>query len=519
MLTRRSVLAGFAALGYMAVAPAGAMAEDDRPLVITDARGDYGLLAPYAHMIRGPGYLYTSYVFDALLDQDTDGAIVPGLAQSWQVSDDLTQYDLTLNPAAKWHDGTPVTAGDALFTINTMKEHRHPFVSLGLVATAEAPDDHHVRITLSRPDAGFVRNVLVTMMILPHHIYEGQADPTRFAEPVAATGSGPYRLAQYDKAQGRYFLERNPDYYRGTPRFSQIVIVRMTPEAALQGMRAGDVDVMSDLPHDLVPQAQEMGMGVLTTSSGHPERLVFNHRGLFSDRGLRHAMAHMVDRDALVAIAARGAATAAAPGYFQPGSPWRSDRAPVGYAHDTARAAELLTQAGWVPGADGRWRVDGEPVELRLVTDGRHRRVATVVAEQIETFGIPVDFRVMERAALQQVVQDGDFDLMVLSGSTIGDPGAILNRVFGHSWSSDRYPDPSGEMRALIEAQAALRDMAERRALLHRFETFYATELPSLMLINAIWGVAHNDRVAPVYLPDGIASGIPMALPRSIFLR
>lgn len=74
-------------------------------------------------------------------------------------------------------------------------------------------------------------------------------------------------------------------------------------------------------------------------------------------------------------------------------------------------------------------------------------------------------------------------------------------------------------MRGLIEAQSAATDPEERLKLLHRFEALYAEELPSLMLVNALWATGHNDRISPAFLPDGVASGIPMALHKSMFFR
>ena len=521
MLSRRTLLAALLAASSLATVsgPAAQAQDGGERLVITDARGDYGLLAPYTHATNGPGYIYTSYIFDTLLDQDVEGSLVPGLARSWQVSDDHLVYDLTLDEAARWHDGTPVSAQDVAFTFAYMRDHPHAFVSLDALETVEAVADDRVSITLSRPDSSFPTNVLATMMVLPRHIYADQSTPVQFGDPVAATGSGPYRLVEYDRAQGRYLLESNPDYYRGALRFDEVAIVRMTPEAAIQAMQAGEVDLISDLPYELVPQAEAAGISVLTVASNHPERLVFNHRGLFASRALRQALAYAIDRKELADIAYPDAALPASTGYFQPGSPWSSGEAPEDYTLDRDHADRLIVEAGWERDASGRWTRESQPVELRLITDSRYRRSATVLAEQLETYGFSVDLRLLEVAALQQQAQADDFDLMLRPTSTIGDPGAILSRVLGNSWTSDRFPDADGEMRGLIEAQSAATDPEERLKLLHRFEALYAEELPSLMLVNALWATGHNDRISPAFLPDGVASGIPMALHKSMFFR
>ncbi|RWR31873.1 hypothetical protein D2T31_02570 [Sinirhodobacter populi] len=183
------------------------------------------------------------------------------------------------------------------------------------------------------------------------------------------------------------------------------------------------------------------------------------------------------------------------------------------------QADRLFEEEGWSRGAGALWTVDGQPVQLRLVAEGRYRRSATVLAEQLESYGFAVDLKLLEAATLQEQVQADDFDLLLRPTSTIGDPGAILSRVLGRSWTSDRFPDEGGEVRALIESQAAATNPEERLALLHRFEALYARELPSFMLVNPLWASAHNDRVLPAFLPNGVASGIPMALHKSMFFR
>lgn len=518
MTTRRSLLAGTIAAGGMALWRQGYARSDNETLVIADQRGDHGLLAPYTHVTNGYGYVFTSYLFDSLVGQDVQGIGVPALARAWRASADAMTWELELDPRARWHDGTPVTAADVLFTMDYMRQHPYPFGAVDGIVSVRASGGRRLHIGLARPDAGFVRNVLMTAPMLPRHIYAGQTSPLRFSTLQAATGSGPYRLAKYDKAQGRYLLESNPGYYLGTPRYARIVIARMGPEAAIEGIRRGDVDVLTDLPFELVTRARRSGLQVLMTASRHVERLVFNHQGLFADRRARQGLAHAIDRAALADIAHRGAANVAAIGYFQPGSPWFSPSAVRSYSLDRSRADGLLRAAGWQRGPHGRWQHTGQPVNLRLVADARSRKTLIVLAEQLEAFGCGVDLRILEPASLQQAVLADAFDLMLRSTSTIGDPSSITSRVLGDAWTSDRYPDSDGTMRALLQAQASMTRDEDRRQALAKFSALYAQTLPSLMLADPLWAVVHGPRIAPRFLPDGIASGIPIALPKCLLI-
>lgn len=516
MTTRRSLLAGAIGAGGLALWRPGHARIDSETLVIADQRGDHGLLAPYAHAINGFGYVFTSYLFDSLVGQDAQGTGVPALATAWRASVDAMTWELELDPKARWHDGKPVTAEDAVFTLDYLRRHPYAFAPVDGIASTRASGSTRLRIDLVRPDAGFVRNVLMTVPILPRHIYASRSLPRQFVMPEAATGSGPYRLAKYDRAQGRYMLERNANYYLGAPKFARIAIVRMGPETAIEGIRRGEVDVLTDLPFELVARAKSAGLRVLTTASRHVERLVFNHKGLFAERSARQGLAHAIDRHALVDTVHPGAAKVAEIGYFQPGSPWFSPLPAQSYPPDRFRADGLLHAAGWQRGSQGRWHDAGQAVNLRLVADARARKPLVVLAEQLDAFGCGVDLRILEPASLQQTVSANEFDLLLRSTSTIGDPSGIASRVLGSAWTSDRYPDPDGRMRAVLDAQASAARGEDRQRFLAKFSALYAETLPSLMLSDPLWAVAHGPRITPRFLPDGIASGIPIAVPKCL---
>ncbi|MFV1528310.1 MULTISPECIES: ABC transporter substrate-binding protein [unclassified Phaeobacter] len=476
------------------------------------------MLAPYVHRKNGIGYLYTSYIFDTLIGQDTDGNPAPGLARAWSRSEDGLSYHFDLQRDAAWHDGTTVTAEDVAFTFRYMAEHPYIFGSVKSVDRVDVSGPQDLRVHVKRAEYGLIEGLFSAVPILPKHIYEGVADPFRFAAPEAAIGSGPYRLTSYDKAQGRYLLEATEEHPLGKPRFSQIRIVRMGPDAALQAMGAGEVDVISYLPPERVDEATTAGFHVATAPSHHVLRLGFNHRGRLASKDLRQAIAYALDRNALLAIAYPGGAELADTGYFQSGSRWHSDETTAAYTYDPALARKMLTAAGWIRNGAGRWLAQGDEIRLRLITDGREVKPARVIAEQLEAFGFSVDLRVMEVASLHSLVADGDYDLTVFSSSTLGDPGNIKRRVFGRGWNSDRFAaDP--EMAALIKAQAVAQSQDERREVLAKFQQLYADNLPSYMLVNPLMATVFNDKLSAPFMPGGVAIGVPSALHKSIFLE
>lgn len=400
-----------------------------------------------------------------------------------------------------------------------MAAHPYTWVSTANVASAEALSDETVRVVLKGRDASFLTSTLVGLPMLPKHIYGGVDASEQFTDVSATAGSGPYRLVSFDKAQRRYLLGANADYLHGKPAFDQVAIVEMVPEAAIEAVKAGDVDIISDLPFDLIDKAREAGLNVTTAASNHPVRLGFNHRGLFGDVTLRQAMAYSLDREALVEIAFHDAAVVADVGFFQAGSPWANSEGVPAYGHDTDKARQLFSDSGWSRGDDGVWMCDGERVVLRLITDRSLSNAAVVLADLLEQSGISLDIQVMEVAALQEAVKAGDYDLTVFATSTLGDPRGIARRVLTPVWNSDAFPDSDGSLKTLLDAQAVAIDAGERQAILQQFQVQYAQFLPSLMLANPIWASAYNDKAEPHFLPGGVAIGIPSALHKSMFLR
>ncbi len=320
------ILTTFLAMGLSLPAIAGlhttlAQAADER-VVIADDDPDWGLPAPYLQGRGGMGYILTSWVFDNLVGQDAKGDPAPELAREWKRSPDGLSFDLTLDEAARWHDGEDVTSADVAFTFDYMRTNPHVFVSLANVAGTEILDEDRIRITLSEPDAGFEAGVLMGLPILPQHIYEGRENPRRFTDDAALTGSGPFRLVSHDRAQGRYVLAAVEDYYRGAPRFGELLVVKMSSEAAIEAIRAGEVDVMTSVPFRLIDRARKAGLSIIESAAGHPAKLRFEHEGVFADVRLRQGLAHAIDRATLAKIAYRGGAVPANLGYLQDGSRW-----------------------------------------------------------------------------------------------------------------------------------------------------------------------------------------------------
>lgn len=476
-------------------------------LNLADAQGDWGLLAPFVHSARGPGYVYSSFIFDSLLWKDVKGDLQPMLASRWSYEPHTQCYAFELNKQARWHDGQAVSHADVLFSFAYMKKHAYRFVDFSAIKSVQ---DHggHVEVCLDQPHAPFLANVIATLPIIPKHVYSAVDDPLRFNHAQAATGSGPYRLLEYNKAKGYYLLERHADYHLGKPKYAQVRIMRMNPHAALAAIQREQIDYVS-VPHELLEQYEKTDAALLQRVSNHPVRLLFNHSDTFADVARRHGLARLIDRQQLLDIVYRQAAQLAQVGY-------RQDVEPAGlehYAFDPEQAQQQLTDSGWQKSKQGVWQdAHSAPIRLSLLADPDYELLARALAQQLEQQGFSVDIRLEQNVQLAQRLRDKQFDLALLSASHEGDPDRFRLLMTGQQQRSDHFVD-NAELLRLLDEQVRTVDPEAREALLAQAERIYNQELPSYPLINPLSFAAYRAaKLTPEFTQGGIAMGVPLPL-------
>lgn len=176
---------------------------------------------------------------DHLLTVNLDGSLNYYLAQNLEISEDGTVYTLTLNKDAKWHDGTPVTADDVIFTYDALKAGAiNPQLSAAVTLDEkpiiyEKVDDVTVKFTLPRASNIYV-TTLGMLYLVPKHVYENiptdQMDTCK--ENLEGWGNGPYKYKEYIPGE-KLVVERNDDYYRGKPSYKTIEY-RIMPDSTAQ---------------------------------------------------------------------------------------------------------------------------------------------------------------------------------------------------------------------------------------------------------------------------------------------
>jgi len=475
--------------------------------------GDVTTLNPVLYADLGTGEV-VNRLFDHLVITDDAGRLVPGrLLARWTASDDRLVWDFHLRPGARWHDGRPVTAGDACFTLASMLDpgtrspRRAEFLVDGEPIGFRAVAPTVLRITLPVPFAPFPAS-LAWRPLIPAHLYAGSpihANPLN-RSPI---GSGPFEFGHWEPGV-ELSINAHRGHHLGRPALDQVVW-RCFPggPAAVEALLAGDVDYVPGIPQALVRVlADEPDVRVVRSLDGSFTYLGFQlEHPLFRDPRVRRAVHAAVDRDRIVCEALAGEGVTAATAVV-PSSPWHNPDVPQ-IAYDPRAAAELLDAAGWRLDARGvRRDADGRPFTFTIRTlahDPAKGAAARLIADQLAAVGVTVRIaRHPMDELLEGHARTGRFEALLL-GLTPGLDPAFLHGFY-HSaltppggWNLLRYRNEAvdaaldGSQRATVEA--------ERRHLVHRVQAAIAADVPHVLLYHAVAVDAASTRLALPPLP------------------
>lgn len=325
---------------------------------------------------------YSSMVMDLIYDPlvvlDFDGKVQPALGKGWDVSDDGTEWTIELNDEPQFTTGSSVTAEDVAFTFNRMLENSPMSWAAGSMETVEAVDDKTAKFTFGKPHAPWRTYSAYAgyFGVLPKAVVEERGD--EFAtKPV---GSGPYKLDEWVR-DSHLTLVRNDDWKTATypeveaedPPLPRKITYRVIPEETprVQALMSGDVDML--IARDFPPRKLDQIKGNDSTgaevfTSNNAGYVTFNTKlDPTSDKKVRQALAHAIDRDRIIEDIYMGMGKTTNVPLSENLLGWAGDQVD-GMPFDQEKAKSLLDEAGWKMG-DGDFRQkDGKPLRLQVVS-------------------------------------------------------------------------------------------------------------------------------------------------------
>ena len=422
--------------------------------------------------------------YAGLMGTAADGSLVPVLAERYEVADTGLVYTFTLREGAEFHDGTPVTADDVVYTVQKAQDPglKSPELANWAGIRAEAVDSRTVRFTLPRAYAPFLEKT--TLGILPAHLWRNVSNQQFPFSPlmVRPIGAGPFKVesVRQDK-EGfitGYTLAAFKEFATGRPYLDRISFAFFDEESDLElALRNNRIDSAYGIARE----------GALEAPYARTFGAFFNRNAnpVFESLAVRRALSLAVNRAAITDAILGGYATPIA-GPVPPGS--GIETTPVPSSEDRIQAAAaILQEAGWEYDENARlWDNPDVESELRITVRTSNVPELKSIGQQIQSdwaaLGVPTSLELFEPADLtQNVIRPRNYDVL-LFGMVVG-----RDRDLYAFWHTQERSDPglnialysNTSVDALLERLRSQSDPAVRMQALQEAETLIAADVPA----------------------------------------
>lgn len=429
-----------------------------------------------------------SLIFDGLVARDDRNALVPALAAALPtVSADGKTVTATLRAGVRFHDGSPLTSADVVFTYRSILNPSVDSVlrsDLDMLGGVSAPDAQTVVFSLKYAYAPFLQRL--ALGIVPEKALAGQ-DINKAAFNQKPIGTGAYRFVSWTPGD-RMVLEANPDYWGRKPANARVVVAFVADDnVRAQRTQAGEFDA-AELPAKVADSfSTRAGFTVKAVPSADYRGIMLPMKNpVTGDPAIRKALSAAVDRKALVTGILAGAGEPAF-GPVPPSSPFYEPSIAGSRSADIAGATATLQAEGWLPGSDGIRRKAGKEAAFTLMypaSDSLRKELALAVTADAKKIGIRITPAGLTWDAIDPRMKN---DALVMGWGTPYDPDFITYKLFGSRFAEDGYFNPgsyrSPAADAALERGRDSADPAVRKSAYSAFQKQLATDTPWLFLV------------------------------------
>lgn len=399
-----------------------------------------------------------SNVFEGLTRFMADGAVVPGLAKSWDISDDGLTYTFHLNEGVKFHDGTDMNADDVKFSLDRARAEDSTNAQKALfaaIADVTVVDPMTVQLTLSEPNGNLLFNLAWgdAVIVAPESIENIKSNPV---------GTGAFKFSNWVQGD-KIDLVKNADYW-GTPANLDGATFKFIsdPTAAFAAMMAQDIDAFVGFPApENLPQFEADPRFQVLKGSSEGETILSTNNKMppLDNVKVRKAIAHAIDRQAIIDGAMFGLGTPIGT-HFAPHNPDYVDL--TGNSnYDPELSKKLLAEAGFA---------DGFTTTLKLPPPSYARRGGEIIAAQLRAVGIETEISNLEWAQwLEQVFRGKDYGLTIVSHTEPFDIG-----IYARPDYYFQYDNP--DFQALMADLNKTTDPAMRSDMLAKAQTIISED-------------------------------------------
>ncbi|GGI21548.1 ABC transporter substrate-binding protein [Oxalicibacterium faecigallinarum] len=424
-----------------------------------------------------PNVAMSAHFFDALVNIDADGKLVPGLATSWRAVD-ATTWEFTLRKGVKFHDGSDFTAQDVIFSLDrpaALTNSPGPFTAYTKqIIGKKIVDPYTIRLTTAAPYGPMALDVSAIFIVSKKAAEKASTDD--FNNGKALIGTGPYKFASFKRGD-RIEVVRNDSYWGGKSDWDKVtfrIIANSAPRLA--ALLSGDVDAIENVPtadlsrlkrNDKFKFEQKISWRTIfwhLDQQGGTSKYVTDKAGKplaknpLSDPRVRQAISMAINRKAMVERTMEGLAVPAS-NIVAPGLVGYNDALKVD-AYDPEGAKKLLAEAGY---PDGFGLTIHGPND-RYIND---EQVVQTVAQFLNRIGIQTKVQTLPLSVYFGRARTGEFSMALLGWGTLaGDFGlrtlvGTPNQTTGWgTWNWGKYSNSAVDK--LIASSLGSVDQAKR---------------------------------------------------------
>ncbi|MDG1119036.1 MAG: ABC transporter substrate-binding protein [Flavimaricola sp.] len=423
-----------------------------------------------------------SNVFEGLTRFMADGSVVPGLAESWTISDDGLVYTFSLHAGVTFHDGTTMDAEDVKFSLDRARAEDSTNAQKGLFAgitDVTVVDPLTVQVTLDAPNGMFLFNMAWgdAVIVAPESIADIASNPI---------GTGAFSFANWVQGD-RIELTRNDAYWGDAPALASATFRFISdPTAAFAAVMAEDVDVFVGFPApENLPQfeADPRFQVLVGNTEGETILAMNNKMEPFDNILVRQAVSLAIDRQAIIDGAMFGLGTPIGT-HFAPHNPDYVDLT-GNSPYDPDRARALLAEAGYP---------DGFTTTLKLPPPSYARRGGEIIASQLRAIGIEAEISNLEWAQwLEEAFGAKDFGMTIVSHTEPMDIG-----IYARPEYYFQYDNPA--FQALMTELNAESDPAKRSAMLQKAQRIISDDYVNGYLFELAYSTVADAKVRGLWV-------------------
>lgn len=434
----------------------------------------------------GPSYYLNGNVYENLVTYLPDGSIIGELSDDWEQVDDVT-YIFNLKQGVKFHDGSEFNADDVVATIERIKDPNTRATlggNLSNIKEVNVKSEYTVEMVLNKPNMAFLIELADrTTYIISADDYESGFD---FNQEM--NGTGPFMLEDYEP--NRYYeIIKNPNYHvNGKPYLDKVIMTPIPDTAArMNSIKSGEADVVEYVPWEELDSLSDFNV-YRAFGTFNWIRLNTSVPPLDNVK-VRQALAHIIDREAMVELAWGGFAKPITGIPQQEGDQYYFPEFENYYTTDHDKALELLKEAGYNSPADVPALKLGTTVNPVLKDTGM------VALQQFLDFGLDVEFETFESPVLIANRVDGTYVMQQDGGGfTVPDPDAY--RTLFHSETGTAYATGAGykntELDKLLEEGVRTSSKEEREKIYRQAFEILLEDTPVIFELYRVQGTAFN---------------------------